>query len=106
MEIKIMLDFGHSPIWKYDDGFVTDEYFPIVDDDVLLNQIADKINDLYSSYYEFNSHDVACWINKEQKEKDKPIMRELVIKLVNRLNEINDGSFTVNNILAKWLDIE
>ena len=56
--------------------------------------------DMYSSYYEFDSHGVACWFNKEQQIKDKLKMLELLSKLKARLNEINDGSFEIEDLIT------
>lgn len=98
-----MLDFGHSPIWKFDGDYLIDEDFPLIDNDTEINEICNKVTKLYSSYYEFNSHHVACWFNEEQEEKDKPIIRELINSLIKRLNKINNGFFEIENCLEEWL---
>ncbi len=36
-----------------------------------------EIGELYDSYYEFDSHDQACWFNEEQEKTDKSLMLEL-----------------------------
>lgn len=51
-------------------------------------------------YYEFDSHGEACWFNKEQQKKDKPKMLQLLSKLKKRLNEINDGSFEIEDLIT------
>lgn len=55
---------------------------------------------MYSSYDEFNSHDGACWFNKEQQKEDKPKMLELLGKLKSRLNELNDGTFEIMDLIT------
>ena len=57
----------------------------------------DQICELYSSYYEFDSHDQPCWFNEEKEKADKPRMLELLRKLNARIAELNDGSFVVDD---------
>ena len=94
--IKIMNEFLHSPIWTYEDDFITDDY-PIISDDTQLQELSKQIEELFSSYYEFDSHDQPCWLNHEKEKADKELMLELISKLVARLNEINDGSFIIED---------
>ncbi|WP_193221208.1 hypothetical protein [Collinsella intestinalis] len=46
-----------------------------------LQVLDDQICELYSSYYELDSHDQACWFNEEQEKADKSLMLELLGKL-------------------------
>lgn len=97
--IKIQLDFIQGPIWISDVN--TGQPLTgndIVDNDEELRLINFEISNLYSSYYEFDSHDQACWFNKEQEKKDKDKMLFLLKKLNDRLEEINDGSFVVEDL--------
>lgn len=94
--IKIMNEFLHSPIWTYEDDFITDD-LPIIAEDVTLQEISRQIEELYSSYYEFDSHDEPCWFNHEKEKADKEIMLDLIGRLISRLNEINDGSFSIED---------
>lgn len=94
--IKIMNEFLHSPIWTYEDDFITDDY-PIISDDTHLQELSKRIEELFSSYYEFDSHDQPCWFNHEREKADKELMLDLISKLVSRLNEINDGSFEIED---------
>ena len=100
--IKIMNEFLHSPIWTYEDGFITDDY-PIITEDIALQEISKQIENLYSSYYEFDSHEQACWFNQEKEKSDKDHMLELISKLYARLNEINDGSYLVEDLETERL---
>ena len=97
-----MNEFLHSPIWTYEDGFITDDY-PIITEDIALQEISKQIENLYSSYYEFNSHEQACWFNQEKEKSDKDHMLELISKLYTRLNEINDGSFEIHDMISDHL---
>ena len=101
--IKLKLDYSCNPIFG--------EYYSIekhctitgitpIDEDKALQDIGNEMKALYSSYYEFDSHDEACWFNKEQQIKDKPKMLNLLAKLKARFDEINDGSFEVEDLIT------
>ncbi len=102
IKIKIMTEFLHSPIWTYEDGIVTDE-IPLISEDEKLQVLSKKIEDMFSSYYEFDSHNQACWFNYEQEKADKEIMLDLITQLISRLHEINDGSFIVEDLVTERL---
>ncbi len=94
--IKIQLDFIRGPIWMSDvETGKPMTGIDIIDEDESLRKINFAISNLYSGYYEFDSHGQSCWFNKEQEKKDKHKMLSLLKKLVDRLNEINDGSYIV-----------
>lgn len=99
-KIKIMNEFLHGPVWYCDDeGFEwdnKDEFLPFINDKE-LNDVADKINEMYSGYFEFDSHGVACWFNKEQQRKDASKMLVLLKRLKARIDELNDGTFLVED---------
>ena len=63
-----------------------------IESDPIVKEITEKIMDLNGSYYEFDSHDQACWFNYEQEFKDRFIWLDLFKRLMARLNEINDGT--------------
>ena len=101
--VKLELDYLCNPIFG--------EYYSIkkhcaittiaiIDEDKVLQDIGNEMKTLYSSYYEFDSHDQACWFNKEKQIKDKPKMLELLSKLKARLDEINDGSFEIEDLIT------
>ena len=94
--IKIMNEFLHSPIWTYEDGFITDD-LPMIAEDMILQKIVGQIEELYSSYYEFDSHDLPCWFNEEKEKADKELMLDLIKKLLARLDELNDGSYVIED---------
>ena len=58
------------------DGYRLEGSIPAIDNDAALQALDDQIGELYSSYYEFDSHGQACWFNEEQKKADKPLMLE------------------------------
>ena len=99
MKIKLMTEFLHGPIWVYDgEGFI--DSLTLVEEDFIIKELDKEMADMYSSYYEFDSHDKACWFNKEKQIGDKPKMLELLSKLKARLNEINDGSFEIEDLIT------
>lgn len=98
-KLKISLDFMFGPIWK--DEFIDGEActgVPAVDNDEILQKLNEEISELYTSYYEFDSHGETCWFDKEREKADKQKMLNLLSKLNNRLAEVNDGSFEVDDL--------
>ena len=96
--VRIQLDFLQGPIWISDaETGQPMTGIDIIDNDEKLRKINYEISTLYRSYYEFASHDQACWFNEEQEKKDKEKMISLLKQLIDRLNEINDGSFVVED---------
>ena len=87
---KISLDFPAGLLWK--DGLIDGETRTGIS--VIEN---DQICELHSSYYEFDSHDQACWFNEEQEKANKSLMLELLGRLNARIAELNDGSFVVDD---------
>ena len=103
--VKIQLDFLQGPIWISDVETgqpITGK--DVIDNDEKLRKINYEISTLYSSYYEFDSHDQACWFNEEQEKKDKEKMISLLKQLIDRLNELNDGSFLVEDYETERLE--
>lgn len=101
--VKIMNEFIHSPIWIYDEDGITDEP-SFIADDVILQNICSKAEDMYTSYYEFDSHGVACWFDFEKEKEEKEIMLGLISQIKKRLEEINDGSFVVEDLETERLN--
>ena len=103
--VKIQLDFLQGPIWISDvETGQPMTGIDIIDNDEKLRKINYEISNLYSSYYEFDSHDQACWFNEEQEKKDKEKMISLLKQLIDRLNELNDGSFLVEDYETERLE--
>ncbi len=98
-KIKIMLDYLQGPIWTSDPETGKPETgIEVVDNDETLRQLNYEIQDLYDSYYEFDSHGQACWFNEKQEKADKDKMLGLLAKLRNRLEELNDGSYEIEDL--------
>lgn len=102
--IKIMLEYLQGPIWFSD--VETGEPITgikVIDTDPIVKELNYKCADLYNSYYEFDSHNEACWFNSEKEIADKELMLGLISQLIVRLNEINDGSFVIEDLETERL---
>lgn len=102
--IKIMLDYLQGPIWLSDSE--TGEPITgisIIDTDPIIKELNYKCSELYNSYYEFDSHGEACWFNSEQEKADRDVMLDWISQLVSRLNELNDGSYVVEDLETERL---
>ena len=102
--LKIQLDYLQGPIWISD--VETGEPLTgieVVDKDSILKGLNFKAGQMFSSYYEFDSHDVPCWFNHEREKAEKEIMLDLITKIIARLDEINDGSFVVEDLESERL---
>ena len=94
-----MLDYLQGPIGTSDPETGNPETgIEVVDNDEVLRQLNYEIQDLYVSYYEFDSHGQACWFNEKQETADKDKMLGLLAKLRNRLEELNDGSYEIEDL--------
>ena len=67
------------------------------DNDEYIQKLNNEIQDLYSSYYKIDYNDEPVYFDKEQEKKDKYKMLDLLKKLIKRLNELNDGSFEIDD---------
>lgn len=103
--LKLQLDFLAGPLWKdvwdVEKNDVTTG-IPVVDDDERLAELDEEIQNLFSSYFEFDSHGQACWFDKDRQKADKDEMLSLLTKLNKRLEEVNDGSFVVDDELTDY----
>lgn len=97
-KIRLMFDIWAGPIWNcyYDEKTNTYDYkIDIIKNDKELMELHQEMQDLYSSYYHLDRYpDI---FDFEQEKKDKEKMLALFDKLISRLNEINDGSFEIDD---------
>lgn len=93
--VKIMNEFMHGAIWVYENGIPS--YYELIDNDPILCKLNKETEVLYNSYYEFNSHDLPCYFNEELERKNKNKMQALINQIMNRLKEIDDGSFQIED---------
>lgn len=97
--VRLQLDYLQGPIWISD--VQTGEPLtgiPIIDRDPILPKLNLECSELYSSLYEFDSHDQPCWFNHEKEKAEKEIMLDLIAQIKARLEEVNDGSFVVEDL--------
>lgn len=100
-KIKILNKFLHSPLWYCDENDIewdNEKEFLVFINDKELQKISKNIETLFNGYYEFNSHNQPCWFNKEKAKNDKLKMLSLLKELNKRLNELNDGSFDIEDL--------
>lgn len=96
IEIRLLLDYDEGPIWPNLSNPLTFEKssgVEIIDKDKKIIELSKKMSEMYDDYYIFNNS--SCSFNKKKFIKEKNIMLDLLHKLKERLNEINDGSFIV-----------
>lgn len=97
-----MNEFIHSPLWIYDEDGIIDEP-EFIANDVKLQNLCSRAENMFSSYYEFDSHDEPCWFDYKKEKAEKKIMLELISCIKERLAEINDGSFLVEDLETERL---
>lgn len=101
--IKLELDFLIGPIIK--DVFSASKNklvtgIDIIDNDLELNDLNDKTSTLYSSFYEFDK-DEACRFNNTLAKEHLDELKELIEKIKNKLNTLNDGTFKLNDLVTE-----
>lgn len=96
--IKLMNEYLHGVVWVYEDGIVSS--YDLIDDDPIIKRLNEETEELYSACFEFDSHDQACYFNKDLQKETKDKMLNLVEQIIQRLNEINDGSFVIEEDLV------
>lgn len=101
-KIKIMNEFMHGAIWVFDEEGISIDY-DLIDNDNELQELNKKTEELFDSYYEFDSHEQPVWFNEELEKKTSREMLDLIIKIKNRLSEIDDGSFIIEDTESERL---
>lgn len=103
--VRIMSEFLHGPVWVLDDEGISaaEGSLPLVEGDAVVQELNQEAGSLFDSYYEFDSHGEACWFNEDRQREDSSRMLALVSGLNARLAEINDGSFTVEDLETPFL---
>ena len=102
--IRIRLDYLQGPIWMSDiDTGEPLTGIEVIDNDLEIREPNRRAGQMFSSYYEFDTHDVPCWFDHEEEKAEKEIMLALIAQIVARLNEINDGSFIIEDFETERL---
>ena len=102
--VKLMNEYLHGPIWVYNSDGIAVRNFPLVYNDPILETLNKKAMEMFSSYYEFDSHDMPCWFDKDKEKREKQQMADIIRQILNRLKEINDGSFVVEDYETERLN--
>ena len=102
-KIRLMNEYLHGPIWILNSDGISVWKYPKVEQDYLLKELNEKAMQMFSSYYEFDSHDVPCWFNHDKEKAEKWKMLDIINRIKERLNEINDGSFTIEDFETERL---
>ena len=105
LTVRIMNEFLHGPVWVLDEEgiSVSSGTLPLIEDDAVIQELNKEAGSLFDSYYEFDSHGESCWFNEDRQREDAERMLALVARLNARLDEINDGSFTVEDLETPFL---
>ena len=97
--VKLMNEYIHGPLWVYwNKGIEID--CPLIDSDDVLQSINEQAAILFDSFYDFNVDDQPCVFDNEGFKAAFPKMKELINQIKQRLEEINDGSFVVEDFIS------
>ena len=100
--VKIMLDYLQGPIWLSDiETGAPNTGIDVVDTDPVVRELNGRCAELFNGYYEFDSHGQPCWFNYKKEKEDKGLLLGLIAELLSRLNEINDGSYVVEDCVTE-----
>lgn len=95
--VKIMLDFCVGPIWKsrFNEDYDLVTGIEAIDNDEVLMKLSDEINSLNNMNYRLKNNLPVYDLKAARKNKNKMLV--LLNRLNLRLNEINDGTFIIND---------
>lgn len=104
--VQIGLEFVFGPILK--DDQLEDGSFScgssIVDNDEIVKNLDKQTNDLWISLYSNDENSSSGMKFDYEKEKEiAPKLLELITKILKRIEEINDGSFEVHDMISDHL---
>lgn len=98
--IRLINEFLHGPIWIYDQDETIRLKYPLISNDTILQNLNEEASILYDSFFDFDVGDKPCFFDEEGYKATFPQMKELIEKIKQRLNEINDGSFTIEDYIT------
>ena len=104
--IYVGLELVFGPILK--DNQLEDGSFSsgskIVDNDLIVKNLDKKINELWCTLYSKDKTSNSVFRFDEVKEKElAPQLLEMINKLIDRLNKINDGSYEIEDMITDHL---
>ena len=101
--VRIMNEYLHGPIWVYGPNGIVQRHFALIDNDPILHELDTRGEELYSSYYDFDEDEQSCTFAEDSYRADKAEMLDIITKIKKRLDEINDGSFVVEDYETEGL---
>ena len=104
--LVISLDFIFGPISKdfQDENGNEITGIKVVDEDQISQKFDKEINDLYCSLWIPNVNEPSGYSFNDEGEKElAPKLLSLIERLIDRLNEINDGSFEIEDMITDHL---
>ena len=104
--IHVGLEFLFGPIQKLHVNENGDEItgISIIDENEPIQTLDKEINELWCSLYtEDNNSPDGLHFDKDREKELAPQLLEMINKLISLLNEINDGSFVVDDMITDYL---
>ncbi|MBQ7990339.1 MAG: hypothetical protein IJ251_04740 [Oscillospiraceae bacterium] len=100
--LKLELDFMNGPVWKghYDiESGNMDTGLPVVDSDVIVQELNEHIQNSYNSCYDFPPNGGSVF-NEQKWNELRPDLIPSFSELLKRLDVINDGTFELEDNLS------
>ena len=104
--VVLSLDFIFGPISK---DFTDSEgneitNIKVIDENKEIQALDNKINELWSSLWIKNDSSLCgYYFNNEREKKLAPELLKMVSELIKKLNEINDGSYELQDMISEHL---
>ena len=95
--MKLMNEFLRGLVCVYNSDGVALYKYSKVEDDPVISALNSEAMEMFAGYYEFDSHDGSCWFDHDKEKRERNRMLDLIERIIARLNEINDGSFVVED---------
>lgn len=97
--ITIKLDFGNGPIWKECVDLETGELstgVDVIDEDNELRELDEMAQDIYIALYKYDD-DGSLTFDEARESEVKYELVDIIARIKSRLEQINDGSFIVED---------
>lgn len=101
--VRIKNEYLHGPIWVYTPEGALTTCFPVVYSDITVNDLSNRANKMFSSYYRLNAKGEPYEFNFEQEKADKEEMLSIIAALISRLDKINNGTFLIDDCESQRL---
>lgn len=104
--VYIGLEFLFGPIQKFEENENGDLVtgIRVIDEDDIIQKLDYEINDLWCSLWTKDDNESSGMRFDKLREKAlAPELIELITQLLNRLNEINDGTYEVEDMISDHL---